>query len=93
MVGLRHATHATAIAAMATNNAGPRLVSKPALHVARVVIADSGKSSTSRPCSPSEITAQTRPILSAPIMIRPPLLPCPIQAAKNTPPTPTNRPR
>jgi copper transport protein len=58
-----------------------------------VTVPPSGRLRRSRPCSPSEATALTRPTASAPRLTADPRGPCPIQAAKNAPPTPTNSPR
>ena len=93
IVGLRQANRAIAIAAIAISSDGPKLVANALLHGASVSNAVSGRFCRSRPCKPSDATALTMPTPSAPRMILPPSGPHPIQAAKKTPPTPTNSPR
>src|SRR2546430_10673039 len=92
MLGLFHPYQAIAITAIAINNDGPREVASALAHGADVTMPPSGRLRRSRPCRPSEATALTRPIASAPRPTFDPPAPCPIQAAKNAPPKPTNRP-
>src|SRR5258705_7354122 len=93
MLGLFHAYQAIAITPIAIDNDGPRLVPSALVHGADVAMPPRGRLRRSRPCRPSEATALTRPTASAPRLTVDALGPCPIQAAKNAPPTPTNRPR
>ncbi len=93
MLGLFHAYQATAITTIAIKSDGPREVASALAQGADVTMPPSARLRRSRPCRPSEATALTRPTASAPRLTVDPLGPCPIQAAKNAPPTPTNRPR
>ena len=93
MLGLCHAYQATAITTIAINSDGPRLVASALVHGAEVTMPPSGRLRRSSPCRPSEATALKRPMASAPRLTVDPLGPCPIQAAKNAPPTPANSPR
>ena len=68
-------------------------VASALVHGADVTMPPRGRLRRSRPCRPSEATALTRPMASAPRLTVDPLGPCPIQAAKKAPPTPTNSPR
>src|SRR4051794_8785714 len=88
IVGLCQASLAIAIAAIAISNDGPTLVENAPTHGAAVSKAATGRPCRSRPCRPSAATALTRPTRIAPRIILPPDGPHPIQAAKNTPPTP-----
>src|ERR1700736_4136313 len=84
LIGLRHAIPAVIIAALAISSDGPRLVASALVHGADVARLRSGRFSKSIPCRPSDATALTRPMASAPKITAEPLRPCPIQAAKNT---------
>src|SRR3977135_3569064 len=60
------ADHARAIATVAISSDGPKLVETALGHGAAVSKAASGRSCRSRPCRPSDATAPTRPVPSAP---------------------------
>jgi len=91
---LRQANRAIAIATIAIRSDGPRrLVDHALVHGATDTRPVRGRLSRSMPCRPSEATVLKSPMRSAARIAVPPLGPCPIQTAKNTPPTPANRPR
>src|SRR6185295_12969807 len=92
-LGLFHAYQAMAITTIAIDSDGPRLVASALAHGADVTMPPGGRLRRSRPCRPSETIALTRPMASAPRLTVDPHGPCPIHAAKNAPPTPTNSPR